>query len=43
MEIGEKIIIALVVAVAVGVIGGVAIMIPVMEHEMHKPESLVES
>jgi nitrate/TMAO reductase-like tetraheme cytochrome c subunit len=39
MEIGEKIIIALVVVVAVGVIGGAAIMIPVMEHEMHKPES----
>ena len=39
METGEKIIIALVVVVAVGVIGGAAIMMPIMEHEMHKPES----
>ncbi len=39
MEICEKIIIALVVVVTVGVIGGAAIMMPILEHEMHKPES----
>jgi cytochrome c nitrite reductase small subunit len=39
MEIGEKIIIALLVLVTVGVIGGAAIMMPIMEHEMHKAES----
>jgi flagellar basal body-associated protein FliL len=39
MEISEKIIIALVVLVTVGVIGGAAIMMPILEHEMHKPES----
>ena len=31
METGEKIIIALVVVVTVGVIGGAAFMVPVME------------
>ena len=39
IEISEKIIIALVVLVTVGVIGGAAIMMPILEHEMHKPES----
>jgi hypothetical protein len=35
----EKIIVALVVVVTFGVIGRAAIMMPIMEHEMHKPES----
>jgi nitrate/TMAO reductase-like tetraheme cytochrome c subunit len=39
METGEKVIIALVVLVTVGVIGGAAIMMPIMMHEMEKPES----
>ena len=43
METGEKIIIALVVVVTVGVLGGAAIMAPIMEHEMHKPESCAKN
>jgi len=39
METGEKVIIALVVLVTVGVIGGAAVMMPIMMEEMHKPES----
>jgi len=43
METGEKVIIALVVVITVGVIVGAAIMMPIMEHEMHKPESCGEN
>lgn len=39
METGEKVIIALVVVVTIGVLGGAAVMMPIMEEEMHKPES----
>ena len=43
METGEKVIIALVVVVTIGVLGGAAIMMPIMEEEMHKPESCAKN
>jgi hypothetical protein len=39
MEKGEKVIIALVVVVTIGVIGGAAIAMPIMMEEMTKPEN----
>ena len=42
METGEKVIIALVVVVTIGVLGGVAVVMPTMMGEkMHKPEGCV--
>lgn len=43
METGEKVIIALVVVVTIGVLGGAAVMMPIMEEEMHKPESCAKN
>lgn len=43
METGEKVIIALVVVVFIGVLGGAAIVMPKMMEEMHKPESCAKS
>lgn len=39
METAEKVIVALVVVITVGVVGGAAIVMPVMMEEMTKPES----
>ncbi len=39
METGEKVIIALVVVVFIGAIGGVAVVMPTMMEEMEKPEN----
>lgn len=43
METGEKVIIALVVVVTIGVLGGAAVMVPIMEHEMQKPASCAKN
>jgi hypothetical protein len=43
MEKAEKVIVALVVVITVGVIGGAAIAMPIMMEEMHKPESCAKN
>ena len=43
METGEKVIIALVVVVTILVLGGVAVVMPTMMEEMHKPESCAKN